>query len=202
MKIFFDTEFTGLHKDTTLISIGLIDEKGRTFYAEFSDYDDTQIDDWLHENVIKNLKWGKAGPIENFTNNDMFGNMEAYGTKPYIKKCLEYWLKDYDNVQLISDVSHYDMVLFIDLFGDALSLPSNISPSCHDINQDIARHYSTTEKKASNMSREGIIDTYNRIMEKYEPENKIVIEIERNKHNALYDARVIKEIYRITNGYQ
>lgn len=28
MKIFFDTEFTGLHKDTTLISIGLISELG------------------------------------------------------------------------------------------------------------------------------------------------------------------------------
>ena len=30
MKIFFDTEFTGLHKNTTLISIGLVDENGRT----------------------------------------------------------------------------------------------------------------------------------------------------------------------------
>jgi len=35
-RIFFDTEFTGLHKDTTLISIGLIAEDGRTFYAEFN----------------------------------------------------------------------------------------------------------------------------------------------------------------------
>ena len=197
MKIFFDTEFTGLHKDTTLISIGLIDEKGRTFYAEFSDYDEAQINDWLRENVIKNLKWKKEGPIENFTNNDMYGNMEAYGTKPYIKICLEHWLKDYDNVQLISDVSHYDMVLFIDIFGDALSLPSNISPCCHDINQDIARNYRTTEKEAFDKSREGIIDRYNSIMEKYDPERKIIIE--GDKHNALYDARVIKEIYRITN---
>lgn len=197
MKIFFDTEFTGLHKNTTLISIGLIDEKGRTFYAEFSDYDDTQINDWLQENVIKNLKWSKEGPIENFTNNDMFGNMEAYGTKPYIKTCLEHWLKDYDNVQLISDVGHYDMVLFIDLFGDALSLPSNISPYCYDINQDIARYYRTTEIEAFDMSRESIIDKYNSIMGKYDSERKIVIE--GKKHNALYDARVIKEIYRITN---
>ena len=38
MKIFFDTEFTGLHKDTSLISIGLVDEDGKTFYAEFLDY--------------------------------------------------------------------------------------------------------------------------------------------------------------------
>jgi hypothetical protein len=37
-KIFFDTEFTGLHQGTTLISIGLISECGKTFYAEFTDY--------------------------------------------------------------------------------------------------------------------------------------------------------------------
>ena len=90
MKIFFDTEFTGLHKGTTLISIGLIDEKGRTFYAEFSDYDDAQINSWIKENVISNLKWSKSGPIENFTNNDIYGNVEAYGTKQYVGKCLEY----------------------------------------------------------------------------------------------------------------
>ena len=59
MKIFFDTEFTGLHKDTTLISIGLIDENGRTFYAEFSDYYECQCDEWIRENVLKNLKWSK-----------------------------------------------------------------------------------------------------------------------------------------------
>lgn len=44
MKVFFDTEFTGLHQKTTLISIGLISEDGKTFYAELTDYDQTQVD--------------------------------------------------------------------------------------------------------------------------------------------------------------
>ena len=34
MKIFFDTEFTGLVQNTKLISIGMVDENGRAFYAE------------------------------------------------------------------------------------------------------------------------------------------------------------------------
>ena len=55
MKIFFDTEFTGLHQNTTLISIGLVSERGKTFYAELTDYDQTQLNDWLKDNVIANL---------------------------------------------------------------------------------------------------------------------------------------------------
>ena len=56
MRLFFDTEFTGLHKNTTLVSIGIIDSEGsKAFYAELTDYDATQIDDWLRENVISNL---------------------------------------------------------------------------------------------------------------------------------------------------
>ena len=55
MKVFFDTEFTGLHKDTSLISIGLISEDRRCFYAELTDYDEKQCDDWIRENVIKHL---------------------------------------------------------------------------------------------------------------------------------------------------
>ena len=52
-KIFFDCEFTGLHKNTTLISIGLISDCGKTFYAEFTDY---QVDDWIRDNVISKLQ--------------------------------------------------------------------------------------------------------------------------------------------------
>jgi uncharacterized protein YprB with RNaseH-like and TPR domain len=35
-KLFLDTEFTGLHQNTTLISIGLIADTGDTFYAELT----------------------------------------------------------------------------------------------------------------------------------------------------------------------
>ncbi len=38
LRIFFDTEFTGLTDESKLVSIGFVDEKGaRTFYAELSD---------------------------------------------------------------------------------------------------------------------------------------------------------------------
>ena len=55
MKIYFDTEFTGLHKDTTLISIGLVSECGKTFYGECYDYDENQIDTVKNALLSKNF---------------------------------------------------------------------------------------------------------------------------------------------------
>lgn len=177
MNIFFDTEFTGLHKNTTLISIGLIDEQGNTFYAEFIDYDRNQCDDWIKNNVISNLKFKNVEQIHTDEN-----NVEIYGTKESIKIFLRGWLSKYDKVQLISDVCHYDMVLFIDLFGTAFDLPQNVNPACHDINQDIARYFNIEESKAFDLSREEIL-------------NNFEINIEGDKHNSLYDAKVIRAIY-------
>lgn len=179
MKIFFDTEFTGLHKNTTLISIGLIDENGRTFYAEFSDYDESQCDEWIKENVISHLTLGKYEHYSFYMN-----NTTVYGKKEFVKTKLLEWLLHYDEVQLVSDVCHYDMVLFIDIFGGAFDIPVNVNPACHDINQDIANRYDLSETWAFDKSREEILK-----------ENGITIE--GDKHNALYDAIVIQQIYNI-----
>ena len=203
MKVFFDTEFTGLHKDTTLISIGLIDENGRTFYGEFSDYDESKCDNWIRENVIKHLKWSKEGPDEDFVN--IYANgWEAFGSKEYIKIVLSEWLSKYDKVELVSDCCHYDMVLFVDIFGDAWSIPDVVNPACHDINQDIAKYFDISEKEAFDLSREKFIEKVN--LDRQDDQNNFdisegekIINIEGDKHNALYDAKVIKEIYEIVN---
>lgn len=192
MKIFFDTEFTGLHKNTTLISIGLVDENNRTFYAEFSDYNETQCDEWIRENVIKHLKWSKEGPIENFMNQSLdFNKTEVYGTKECIRDCIGVWLSAYDEVELVSDCCHYDMVLFIDIFGSAFDIPKNVNPACHDINQDIATYYKISEREAFGISREDILSS-----------NNFIVDEEIMKHNALFDAQVIKDIYELMNNGQ
>ena len=203
MKIFFDTEFTGLHKDTTIISIGLIDENGRTFYGEFSDYDESQCDNWIRENVIKHLKWSKEGPVEDFVN-IYVNSWEAFGSKEYIKIVLSEWLSKYDYVDLVSDCCHYDMVLFVDIFGDAWSIPDVVNPACHDINQDIAKYFDISEKEAFDLSREKFIEKVN--IDRQDTQNNFdiseeekIINIEGDKHNSLYDAKVIREIYKIVN---
>lgn len=178
MKLFFDTEFTGLHKNTTLISIGIISESGDAFYAEFTDYDKSQVNDWIKENVINNLLLNNEKSKEtNLT--DIYS-----GNKEYNKQRLTKWLEQFDSVEFVSDVCHYDMVLLIDIFGDAFSLPEHVCASCHDINQDIAKYYNCTETEAFDKSREDIIENHH-------------ISLPGKKHNSLYDAYVIKAIYEI-----
>lgn len=181
-RVYFDTEFTGLHKRTTLISIGLIDDKGRSFYAEFSDYDVLQVDKWIKENVIDKLM------LKSMENNSFKiepGETVVKGDKNYVAESLKTWLSHYEHVEFVSDVCHYDFVLLVDLLsGHALNLPSHITPACYDINQDLAIYTNSSLMEAFDVNREAYL--------------KAAFDIEldcEHKHNALHDARVIRELY-------
>ena len=218
MKLFFDTEFTGLRKYTTLISIGIVSEDGRKFYAELTDYNENQCNKWINENVVKNLHLPHIPWHSKCTENikkleedgyvisqnphipregalleyDYFKsdneNMTALGDSHWIGIALNEWLKQFDTIQFVSDVCHYDFVLLIELItngGTALGLPGNISAVCHDINHDIASFFHVSDMEAFNMSREEIVEEF----------REIDGVLEGNKHNSLYDAEVIKVIW-------
>ena len=180
MRIFFDTEFTGLRKNTTLVSIGMVDELGNTFYAELTDYNKKQCDEWIQENVIQHLHLQEKGWDDNGR------DVTVKGNKKYVREQLTQWLAAYDYVELVADVCAHDMVLFIDLFENAFSLPRHVCPACYDICQDIALWYGINMYEAFDKSREEMI-----------AENGYTIS--GDKHNALYDAIVIKTIYEITH---
>jgi len=93
-KVFFDTEFTGLHQNTTLISIGLISECGKTFYAELTDYDKSQVDEWLQTNVISKLTLKDEGYQGFYEDLKVLGNMELVQTK------LRDWLNQFEKVEI------------------------------------------------------------------------------------------------------
>lgn len=200
MNLYFDTEFTGLHKNTTLISIGIVTDQGYEFYAEFNDYDSLQLNTWINNNVISNLILsGDNSKASKIINEPLRKNV--VGNKYQIRQLLLEWLdnifyKHNERMLFISDVCHYDMVLLIDLLGDdAFSIPSYITPACYDINQLIfdklikPKYDSNVESylfnHAFNIERESIINS----------EDFHVTELDMSKHNSLYDAKCIKSIY-------
>jgi hypothetical protein len=170
MKVFFDTEFTGLHQGTTLISIGLVAEDGRTFYAESIEYDKSQIDDWLEKNVLANLM-----TIEPHYNNCDYDNQRMKDTLNQIAINLTYWLNRIGDVEIWSDCLAYDWVLFCDLFGGAMRIPKNVYYIPFDI--------------CTLMKMKGVDPDINR--EAFVGLGGYTTA----KHNALHDARVIKACY-------
>lgn len=199
--VYFDTEFTGLRKDTSLISIGLVNSEGDSFYAEFTDYDPMYIDNWIADNVISNLIHpdvvceGKHWTIQ--------------GTTEIIREQLWLWLAPYKEqgklIQFVSDVSHYDFVLLVDLLlGDpkltALDLPDGVSPCCLDINQDIAT--SIQRCRPEEISEEEFNKNFVPVYAAFNfSREELVSGIESfsfngNKHNSLYDAMVIRAIHQ------
>lgn len=174
-KVFFDTEFTGLHKGTTLISIGLISDNGKTFYAELTDYDRTQLNDWLMENVIKKLTLSKEKENTGFGNNEK----ECWkGNKDYVALKLFRWLFQWEKVEIWSDCLAYDWVLFNNLFGTAFDIPKNV----YYIPFDICTMFKLND----------IDPDINR--EQFAFEQELPLE-SPEKHNALWDAKVIKKCY-------
>ncbi len=174
-KIFFDTEFTGLRQATTLISIGCVAENGREFYAEFTDYDRSQIDDWLRDNVLAHLVYG-GDENRAYTDGAHTGRV---GDSAYIAGELKAWLESFDEVQMVSDCLAYDWVLFCQLWGHAFNIPANVSPAPRDINQDMAGFLGIDEKSAFDIDRKKFCNLDDRSIE----------------HNAGWDARIIRACY-------
>lgn len=169
MRLFLDSEFTGLHKDTTLVSIGLVSEEGHTFYAELSDYDDNQIDDWLRENVIDHLIMKDRDDSYHFSDERQ---TFLRGNKEKVADHLKTWLEKRGELEIWSDCLAYDWVLFNDLFGHAFNIPSNVFYIPFDI--------------CTLFKIKGVDPDINR---------ELYAGMTGNKHNALHDAQVIKGCY-------
>lgn len=171
MKIFFDTEFTGLHQKTTLISIGLISEDGKTFYWEFTDYDKSQIDPWLQENVINNLTLPTSVLYYGWYN-----AMNVRWPSSRVKEQLLNWFSQFSDIEMWSDCLSYDWVLFNTLMADYSQGYPQLPKDVNYIPFDICTLFKI-KWIDPDISREEFSG------------------MDGKKHNALYDAEVIRECY-------
>ena len=179
-RIFFDTEFTGLHKGTTLVSIGCVAQDNRAFYAEFTDYETAQLNPWLDENVIKKLEYNHR-PDPWMERDPKL--VQIRGDQEFVRKELGGWLKQFGPIEFWADCPAFDWVLFCDLFGGAFKIPSN----SYYVPFDIATLLVAKGHKAQ-VNRESFVGKDNW------PEKK------SRKHHALWDARITKLVYEKISG--
>lgn len=181
MNLFLDTEFTGLHQYTKLISIGLIDEQDNSFYAETCDfmtgYANDEDCEWAKTNIIPHLKfYGKKD--KGYNNAHLSANKtEVFGEIDLIRHSLEVWLDEceHEKQEIWSDCLAYDWVLFNQLFGHAFNIPRSVYYIPFDL--------------ATAMKIKGIDPDINR-------EEFAGMTEGSEKHNALWDAKVIRACYQ------
>lgn len=202
VRIFYDAEFTGLHRDTTLISIGLFcPEYGNYFYAEFNDYDESQVDDWIQKHVIENLIMvgHEAAPYSLHktepTTSDHVSTM-VMGSRAYVSCELIAWLdliyKKYNRkIQFYCDCYAYDWMLMNDLIcqdGKALYLPEFIDYIPVDLST--AFHINGIDP---DISREEFLGSH--IIDILKNGKRFKMFGKNPKHNSLWDAIVANLCY-------
>lgn len=111
MLIFFDTEFSDLCIDPRLISIGLVSEDGRDFYAELSDtYHPKDCGTFTQEAVLPLLQGGDAL----MTMNDLAIRLGE-------------WIENFDQpVKLATDSLAWDWPWIQEVFNVAGKWPKNL----------------------------------------------------------------------------
>ncbi|MCK5601944.1 3'-5' exoribonuclease [Candidatus Pacearchaeota archaeon] len=116
MRIFFDTEFIEDGKTIDLISIGIVTEDGRKYYAVSSEYDESKASQWVKDNVLSQI------PDTHVRTS---------------RKCIaeEVVLFVEENPEFWAYYADYDWVVLCQLFGTMMDLPDTWPMYCRDIKQ-------------------------------------------------------------------
>lgn len=138
MRYFFDTEF---HEDgfsIDFISIGIVAEDGREFYAVSSEFDTRRVakNDWLMANVMSSIKhdcfivsdWDGTPFVR-----DIFVTDPAVRTRHDIAQDIVDFIGADNHAELWAWYSAYDHVCLAQLFGIMLDLPSKVPMYTNDI---------------------------------------------------------------------
>lgn len=114
MRYWFDTEFIEDGHSIDLISIGIVSEDGRAYYAECRECDLSGANDWVRQNVIPHL---------------------IHETKPRIMIAAEIRFFLGNGPEIWGYYADYDWVAFCQLYGRMIDLPRGWPRYCRDVKQ-------------------------------------------------------------------
>lgn len=132
MKYFIDLEFIeqGHKKPIHLISIGIIAEDGRKYYAVDKDCPFWESSAWVWDNVLTPM-----GVERRSGENCMVPvNPEVFKSRVKIKQDILDFVGD-DTPEFWGEWSAYDWVVFCQIFGAMIDLPTGWPMRCRDVVQ-------------------------------------------------------------------
>jgi hypothetical protein len=121
MRFFYDCEFIEDGTTIELVSIGVVDENGREFYAVSTGFDPSRAIDWVRRNVLDKL----PAPGD-----------AAWRPRERIREeLLAFLTEPGGNVELWAWMAAYDHVTLCQLWGDMRALPRQIPRFTHELRQ-------------------------------------------------------------------
>lgn len=142
MKYFLDTEFIEDGKTIDLISIGIVAEDGREYYAQNLECNFSKASDWVVKNVIPHLdRWVAYNEYRLMTNPfwtvASLASHTPWRTKETISREIIEFVGEYP--EFWAYYADYDWVVVCQLFGTMMDLPKKWPMYCMDIKQ-LAKH--------------------------------------------------------------
>lgn len=124
-----DAEFIDDGRAIDLVSIAIVAEDGRTYYAISLEYDASRANDWVKTHVLSKLP---ERPTSNGSGSR--GNRRMWKTRKQIKSEILKFIGN-DTPEFWGYYADYDWVVFCRLFGSMVDLPKNFPAYCRDIKQ-------------------------------------------------------------------
>lgn len=135
MKYFLDTEFLEDGNTIDLISIGVVCEDGRSYYAvsEEAPWDRIVNNDWLRTNVVPHVPVIAHGPVSGVYRPETTIN-PYWKYRREIAADLNSFVTGEDN-EFWAYYGDYDWVATCRLFGRMIDLPGHFPKLCYDLRQ-------------------------------------------------------------------
>lgn len=121
MRYFYDTEFIEDGRTIELVSIGIVAEDGREYYAVSTDFDSSKANAWVRDNVLAKL----PSPNDAVWKSRETIRSEVHGFLTAGRRTPELW----------AWVGAYDHVVLAQLWGDMTGLPREIPRYTRELKQ-------------------------------------------------------------------
>ena len=121
MRYFYDTEFIEDGTTIELVSIGIVAEDGREYYAVSTDFDGSRANQWVRKYVLDKLPNPRSG---------------VWKSKATIREdVLRFVTAPDSEPELWAWVAAYDHVVLAQLWGDMSALPRTIPRFTRELKQ-------------------------------------------------------------------
>lgn len=138
MKYFYDTEFIEDGKTIDLISIGVVSEDGRSYYAISTEFKARKASQWVKDNVLAHLPPRHVNLGDPSVSPRLKEESLAWKSRAQIKADLINFVTG-DKPEFWGYYSAYDHVALCQLFGAMIDLPKGWPMFTRDLIQECKR---------------------------------------------------------------